>query len=156
MKYLSVDKSLRTGVKTIDDQHRVFFRQINSFSRHCARSGASRDRAIRLFTFLRLYSVQHFGLEQALMAEYRYPGLAGHRAAHDGFRAYVDKTLTNLPTLELTASFDLQVNYFLVDWFTRHIRQIDLEMTYFLRETAGKHSNHPLIDFIKGLLPNSR
>ncbi|OGV71475.1 MAG: hypothetical protein A3K19_12275 [Lentisphaerae bacterium RIFOXYB12_FULL_65_16] len=156
MKYLSLAKGLKTGIKVIDDQHGMFFRQINSFSRHSANEGVSRERAVRLFTFLQQYSVEHFGLEQALMEEYRYPGLAEHQAEHRKLRAYVDQTLAKLPTRDLTADFNLQVNYFLVDWFTVHIRQVDRKMTDFLREIAAKQPDHRLLNLIKGLLPNAK
>ena len=78
------------------------------------------------------YAQIHFKDEEALMAEYGYPELEGHRSAHQYFITKVADFNRgfNLDQDSLTE----EMLFFLKDWLLTHIMETDKRYSSFLNE----------------------
>ncbi|HVP66330.1 MAG TPA: bacteriohemerythrin [Anaeromyxobacteraceae bacterium] len=133
------DKSLAVGVKLVDEQHQELFRRVNALL-DAMLQAKGKDEVAQVLAFLKDYVVEHFGAEQKLMAQYKYPGLAQHKAQHDAFV----KTF-----LEAKAEFDekgpsgglaIRLNSYLGAWLRDHIGSSDRAMGQFVAAHAGANA----------------
>ena len=85
----------------------------------------------------KLYIVEHFGLEEKLMEDYKYPEVKHHKEFHDSFIAELDKLEPRLQEESLEPVF-LRLNYLVVNWFINHIRTKDRKLASFLDSEALK------------------
>lgn len=84
MKY-ELTEDLLTGNAQIDAQHRQLLETVNRLMDACAK-GKGRDQIQSTVTFLSDYVVKHFQDEERLQLQSNYPGYAGHKQFHDGYR----------------------------------------------------------------------
>ena len=83
-------------------------------------------------TFQRLheYAEQHFLLEEVYMEQLGYPGLEAHVAAHNKFRAELDKMLEGHHLFE--QSLREALSTFLTEWLKRHIFGVDKKLEEYI------------------------
>ena len=86
---LKWDDSLVVGVTEIDHQHQNLVRMICDLH-EAMRSGKGKEQVESILRELEDYAVEHFGYEENLMEQYKYPGYLNHRKEHE---AFVDKVL---------------------------------------------------------------
>lgn len=84
MKY-ELTEDLLTGNAQIDAQHRQLLETVNRLMDACAK-GKGRDQIQSTVSFLSDYVVKHFQDEERLQLQSNYPGYAGHKQFHDGYR----------------------------------------------------------------------
>lgn len=133
MSVFDWDPAWDTGVPEIDLQHRELLRQME---RMMAALVAGREAAETERTLLLLgdYIETHFRTEEVLMAESGYPGLATHRAVHDGMR---ERVMALVATYQRNpGEVPGDVMDFLTSWLVDHITGDDLQMAAHLRRTA--------------------
>jgi hemerythrin len=144
---------LNTDMALIDRQHKEYVRRTNAFlEASMERKEKGKGSARETFQFLRKYIDEHFTTEEELMAEYDYPARQRHIVQHRHFQTEVDQLGVTLDKGNPSTDIVLKLNYLLVDWFQRHIKQIDKQLTGFLAEQAGREGHGRLRDLIKGLL----
>ena len=151
MLSLKWSDELGTGIEVIDAQHREFCRRVNAFLKVCVDAPCDRDQLIKTFKYLKVYALEHFGLENSLMEEFDYPGKDGHMREHEKTRAWVEQTVKSLPTVEITTNFTLDLTYHLVEWTERHFRRVDRQLSNYLQELAQHSTNHRLHNLLKGI-----
>ena len=83
---LTWDKSLAVGVKFIDEQHQELFRQVNALLEAILKN-QGKEEVGKLLAFLGKYTVEHFGAEEKVMFQYKYPDLIKHTKQHADFIA---------------------------------------------------------------------
>jgi hemerythrin-like metal-binding protein len=122
---------LLTGIKDIDDQHRVFFAWGN---RILMTPDLDRDRPAfaRAIRFLGEYATFHFSAEEFAMELFAFPGAAIHRSWHAQFKARVAELETRAHAEGLSRKVQLEVYYLIQDWFPQHIRSMDRQFAEFL------------------------
>lgn len=152
MKLFEWSDDLATGMQLIDEQHREVARRVNSFLQECMENEPDREGLIKTFDYLRLYTIEHFGLEEGLMRDHGYHGLAKHQGYHARFRAWVDKTAGGLRTVKLDSRFMLAINYQLVDHLQAHYREVDAKMGRFFVQLEGTSTDPVLLRFLKGII----
>ena len=84
MKKAEFLPSLYTHNAIIDAQHQELINTINKLY-EAIDSGKGTDEAKNALAFLMQYTVFHFGGEEKLMQEDKYPLFTEHKAAHDAF-----------------------------------------------------------------------
>jgi hemerythrin len=72
------------NIATLDRQHKRFFETVNRLNEALS-SGEGRAATLNILFELSQYATNHFATEEALMAEYKFPGFAAHRATHQKF-----------------------------------------------------------------------
>lgn len=116
-----------TGVRRIDDQHKMLFAMAADFRDALDESRGERVYA-GLLQSLQLYVVSHFSYEEGCMARYVCPVAADNKVAHARFMTI----LQDFNTRFAARGFDPIDARDLVDtlegWLTSHICQIDVKL----------------------------
>lgn len=142
-------------IDLIDEQHRTFFDICARIAQLC---DATRPDAVRIRDVihaiydLRCYAFKHFHTEETLLAKHAYPGLFKHFLAHD---AYLDSIRVFTADLEEFASkgeesaggdflaLAQRINDYALDWWEKHIMQVDQQYAAFIRKQKGKAPRQP-------------
>jgi len=124
------DSRLATGHGKIDEQHQALIEAFNRL--HTAmKAGKGKDEVGGILVFLKDYTVNHFAMEQELMAKHRYPGEARHKEIHTDLVKQVAELVQRFQ--DGTATLTLPVMNFLEDWLTKHIQGEDYRLAEYLR-----------------------
>lgn len=117
---------LKVGIPEIDAQHRWLIQTIRTFD-----ADAPVMRRKEVLMELMRYTRQHFGAEEALMAEHGYPGEAQHRKSHDRMidelTRFTERSLSDSATME-------DFRAFVKSWLIEHILGMDVVMARYIRE----------------------
>ncbi len=90
MKY-ELTSDLMTGNSLIDAEHKQLFDAINDLMDACAQ-GVGREKIMSTTQFLNSYVNKHFGDEEKLQVQSKYPGYAAHKQFHDGYKRQLSQT----------------------------------------------------------------
>lgn len=124
----------RTGHQLIDKQHQELFQMVNEL--HDAMI-AGNGKQIVGDTLKKLiqYTLQHFGAEEALMLQVKYPNYAEHKKKHDELAAKAKQIVEEFKTGKLVISITL--SSFLSDWLRHHIKEEDMAYIQYMRSTPA-------------------
>jgi len=122
-------QALAVGVPEIDAQHQELFRRAEQLI--VAFRGGDRSEVPPLVRYLSEYATEHFASEERFMREIGFPGLEGHRAAHETFRAGLAEVTSDFERKGATALVALTVHNWLSDWLRRHVSGLDVEIGKF-------------------------
>jgi len=141
---------LATGIVEIDQQHRDLYRSIAGL--HSAMKGGRLHEVRQVLEFLGSYVAVHFDTEELAMVASGYPGLAEHRAAHQGFTDEYARRRAQVEAGPVTPSMAVELSGWLAVWLRDHVRQLDLAMARFLRPGQRNLAAHAvrLGDFLAG------
>jgi hemerythrin len=115
---------LAVGVEAIDAQHRELFARVDALLR-AAREGRGPVEALHVLGFLGEYVVEHFALEEALMREGAYPGLAAHRAEHAALERRFAALRTSFARAGADDALAESIEAELCGWLVRHVAGTD-------------------------------
>jgi hemerythrin len=88
MSMLDWNPDWETGIEKVDQQHRALFSQLETLMT-AIHQDAAETRIPNLLAFLANYVEEHFRDEEIEMEATGYPGVAAHRAIHNGLREKV-------------------------------------------------------------------
>jgi hemerythrin len=126
------DQQLETGHGKIDEQHKSLVEILNRL--HGAmKQGKGKAELGGILIFLKDYTVNHFAMEEALMAQHHYSGTEQHKRIHADLVAQVADLVNRFD--QGTAALTLPVMNFLEDWLVKHIQGEDFR---FAQELKGK------------------
>jgi len=122
---------MQTGITSIDAQHKTLVENVNNLF-DSVQQGKGDKATEPIILFLERYTLEHFKMEEELMAKSGYPGFAAHKKQHQDLirkvknLRYQQRDRTN-PTLwrELSA--------FLSDWWREHIMRADMNYVPYLK-----------------------
>ena len=123
--------SLVVGVQEIDEQHQELFRRAERLI--LALRAGDRSEVEPLIRYLTDYAVSHFEAEERCMAREGYPGLAGHRAAHQAFRDEFQGLVRDYQRKGPTPLVALSIHNWLADWLRHHIGGADVDLGLWLK-----------------------
>lgn len=123
MSYLEWNPSLATGVEAIDDQHKMLFKLINDLHEAATADDEDQDIVTDAMYTLSDYVAEHFGDEEALMAEHEYAGLPAHHDMHQRLTAQTLRFMTQFVNGEPVSLAELAE--FLGNWLQGHIVEQD-------------------------------
>lgn len=132
----SWSNDLLTGVHIIDSQHREFFARVDGLLAQSMAAGAGAAYP-QAFEFLRMYVEEHFGTEERLMDRYEYAQAVFHKGQHRWFKADVDRIHAEALDVGLSPSVRTRFSYLLIDWFSGHIRGVDMKLAGYLKDKSG-------------------
>lgn len=127
------DSKLETGYAKIDEQHKAL---VDAYNRLLAamNEGKGKGEVANLLVFLKDYTVSHFQMEEALMAQHCYPRADAHKAIHQDLVQQVGGLVEKFQ--KGTIALTIPLMFFLEDWLVKHIQGEDVRLAEFLR-TSG-------------------
>ena len=167
--YFQWDSDLKTGMKSIDDQHKGLVEIINESLQMCFHSQKISESKIKeTYSKLTLYVAEHFENEENMMEFYkidlRHKSI--HYEAHMEFKKNVSQLFSDLSLLTNVDKFS-EVIEFLIRWLAYHIlnmdkslvRQIDLISNedmlplyaYEKEQQVIENASEPLLKALKAL-----
>lgn len=116
-------EQLNIGIEVIDQQHRRIVEYINQLDE--ARSGGHpREEIAWLISELVDYTISHFGFEESMQEEAKYPFLKSHKKVHDLFAQRVSEYQARFNKGE---DISKELNSLLVTWLFNHIKRDDAD-----------------------------
>ena len=128
----SVTPDLITGNDMIDTQHRQLFKAINDFQ-DASQSGQGKDRVGATMKFLVEYTAKHFGDEERLQQQSRYPDQANHKRLHEEFKSLVNDLSKQSQDEKATIMVLTKLSNSLGNWFINHIMREDKKVAAHVR-----------------------
>ncbi|GHU41486.1 hemerythrin [Clostridia bacterium] len=127
---------LVTGNALIDSQHKELIKAIDDLITACS-SGKGSAHLDATLKFMADYTAKHFGDEEKLQRQYKYPDAINHRKLHEGFKAVVRDLGKQLhdegPTLKLVSA----VNSNIGGWLVKHIKREDVKVAAHVKANGG-------------------
>jgi hemerythrin len=124
---------MEVGVPEIDEQHRELVRRINELGLAMKR-GKGRETVADLLAFLSSYVDEHFGMEEGLMRESKYPGIHEHRGLHAAFRKEFTAKVNAYDADPDERATTLDIHGWMMNWLMNHIMYVDMKLGEFLQE----------------------
>ena len=127
--------SYKTGINTIDTQHKKLVDLINEL--HDAMTKGQGSQALgKIVNGLLDYTVIHFTTEERLLKQAGYADFDAHKKIHDAFTAKVREMKKDLDGGRKMMT--LEVSTFLKDWLSGHILGTDMKYVATLK-AKGVH-----------------
>ena len=123
---------LATGIDEIDDQHREMFRRANALLA-AMREGKARGEIEPTLDYLRSYFLEHFALEERVMAASGYHGLEQHRARHTQFAGFITEIERGFRDGARPGHVIIELVDRLSTYLRLHMGETDRQMARFLR-----------------------
>lgn len=128
-------EDLAVGFNTIDDQHKELFKKVDQMLEACSQ-GKGKEVLNELLGFLGDYVVDHFGTEEGLMQQFKYPDYQSHKNQHDMFIESFKGLKKELETTGPGVHLVIMTNRIVVGWLNSHIRNVDKLLGAFLKDKA--------------------
>jgi len=139
MQKLDWQLAYATGIRVIDNDHKMLFSIVNNLVAEVNGETVSDSRHIEsLLEALIEYVDSHFTREELFLEQFGYPKLDEHRDGHDALRRQIDAISDDYQTAP--DSIDLEkVCDFLMKWLSEHILKSDMDYVPYLNgEKTGK------------------
>ena len=124
---------LSIKVDLIDEQHRSLISKIADLEK-ALRTGQGPAEIVRILTFLMDYTKFHFGTEERNMRAHDYPGLDAHLVKHEEFKTALANLSDDFKEEGATLGLADSIETLLMNWFVKHIKDVDHRFGEFLRE----------------------
>jgi hemerythrin len=130
---ITLTSDMATGVTKIDEQHKELVNRINAVVSMGTQS-VSKEETQKTINFLGEYIIKHFGDEEALQRQCKYPKYEWHKEQHhiyiNEFKKLKEEFSANGPS----AKFTVSLNTSLINWIVRHIKTVDVELGRYYKE----------------------
>ncbi|NPA35236.1 MAG: bacteriohemerythrin [Chlorobi bacterium] len=129
MKLMKWDKSLSTGIDSIDKQHMKLIDMLNEFY-ESIRSKSTKEITANLIKNMREYALFHFSYEENLLRKHGYLALEHHKSEHKKFISKVEDFENRFNSGKIVLS--IEITNFLKSWLKDHIQGTDMKYSGFL------------------------
>jgi len=130
---LTLTKDLETGVAKIDEQHKELVNRINA-AITMGTAATSKEETKKKLDFLEEYVIKHFGDEESLQRQSRFPKYDQHREQHKAFIAEMKKMKEEFAANGPSAKFTVSLKTSVINWVIKHIKGYDVEFAKYYRE----------------------
>jgi hemerythrin len=124
-------KDIATGIKEIDEQHKVFIHLCGNLV-YCADRCMESLKIIASIKKLEKTAEEHFSTEGRLMAETYYTDKKGHLKLHAHFLDELRTIKSRAEAGETGTEFAGEIKERLADWFILHIKKNDMKMASYI------------------------
>lgn len=132
MRY-ELTKDLETGHAMIDSEHRQLFEAVNNLLAACSQ-GKGRSQLEPMLDFLVSYVNEHFGDEEKLQIQTSYPGYAGHKQFHEGYKRELLTVVQDIKKQGSSIAALSRINQ-LVSQLVTHIRMEDKRLAQHVKQS---------------------
>jgi hemerythrin-like metal-binding protein len=119
--------SMRSGVESVDQQHRRLIGILNDLLRNVS-CVADPKRSCTLLRELQEYAQLHFCHEEQCMDRYRCPAAAKNRAEHLTFKQTIREFEQRFRTEGASRQLELDMERYLAGWVLHHMAGTDCEL----------------------------
>lgn len=134
MALMPWSNQLSVGHSDIDSQHQKLVQYVNEL--HDAMMSGKGDTVMApILDRLVDYTKNHFGFEERVMTQIKYPGAAGHLEEHRKLAEQVLQFQANFKAGKATVTMDLMK--FLKNWLLDHIMRRDKELSAFIAKKSA-------------------
>lgn len=124
---------LATGNAVIDGEHKKLIQAADDLVEACSQ-GKGRQVINDAVDFLADYTKTHFGHEEKLQLEYKFPAYQAHRTWHQGYVKKIEDVAARLKAEGPTIAIVAEVNARLSELIT-HIKTMDLKVAQFIQSS---------------------
>lgn len=128
---LEWDKSLATGIDSIDDQHKELFSRMNQLVL-AMREGKGKNEVIKTLDFLEDYVIKHFTEEEEIQKKNNYPQYNIQHEEHEKFKKELKDLRKVFETTGVSAIFVINTQQTMTTWWRKHISNLDKDLGKFL------------------------
>lgn len=121
------ERTMGTGVASLDEQHRELIRIVNQLM-DAGYNQRGRSEVGQTLEFLGKYVREHFAREEELMDLHNCPVATQNKQAHQAFLVEFDRLARRFEDEGPTQEFIFAVRTRLVDWLIRHISMVDTRL----------------------------
>jgi hemerythrin len=129
---LKWDSNYLIGDEIIDAQHLKLFQLVNDLIRSCE-DGTGVEKLNETLGFLVVYTMQHFGDEEALQIKYNYPLYEEHKKAHEEFKVTVGELVQRFKDGGSSSELNRDITRIAIKWLIGHILNDDKKFGVFLK-----------------------
>ncbi|HAP35235.1 MAG TPA: hypothetical protein DCQ28_04575 [Bacteroidetes bacterium] len=122
---LEWDEAMSTGVKEVDDAHKLLMVWINKLTVDM-RSGNGRKEIFSVLNFLEQYAALHFAHEEGCMLQYQCPSAESNKKAHEEFLEYFKRMKKQIETDGPTVKAVIDIKDAMGNWLKNHIMKTDI------------------------------
>ena len=137
MPLIKWSEEYSVGVKEFDDQHKTLIDLINQLSELYAQKKFENTEVSPVLEKFSAYAHQHLENEEHYFELFGYPQTEGHIKFHDQFREKA-KELREKYEQGDSEEVLFEINNFLYDWWTWHIKEVDKGYTSFFNANGLK------------------
>ncbi|MCU7939344.1 MAG: bacteriohemerythrin [gamma proteobacterium symbiont of Bathyaustriella thionipta] len=131
MPLIQWNNELSVGINSIDEQHKKLVNLINELN-DALQSGKANQVLAGIFDGLAVYTINHFGYEEELFAQYGYPESQAHKNEHRVLIQQVNDLQEKMNQGDFMISVEVMV--FLKNWLINHILKTDKAYAQFLKD----------------------
>lgn len=134
MAYVDWNTSFSVNNSLLDEQHQQMFAIISELHDAIFHKNA-REQLIVAIRQLIEYTQKHFAEEERQMERSGFPGLAGHKAAHEKLKQHVIEIEQRFHGAEDSMAGDM-IEFLLSDWLVKHILEMDKQYAPYLKKAG--------------------
>ena len=131
MPLIQWNNELSVGINSIDEQHKILVNMINALNEAMI-SGQTKQILAEILDGLAAYTVNHFGYEEDLFAQYGYSQSQAHINEHNSLMEQVKNLQSKMDNGDFMISVEVMI--FLKGWLINHILKTDKAYAEFLRD----------------------
>ena len=131
MKKIEWEKSLATGIKSIDYEHKMLIERLNAVIEAIEKNQGEGTIA-KTLDFLLDYTNFHFSNEEKFISSHGYPGLELQQKQHKQFKDSVNQLILDFQQDGADKEIALQIHDLLYVWLKKHIMEVDHKLSQFV------------------------
>ena len=121
------NESLKTGITSIDAQHRELVQAVNDLA-DAIEQGQGTRAIQQLLTFMKYYAEWHFNHEESVAEAHRCPVAEVNRRAHLQFVQMFQNWQQRYRASQADDRVALEIHRHLADWLVGHIMRVDKQI----------------------------
>lgn len=133
MKKIEWDKSLATGIKSIDYEHKMLLERLNAVI-EAIEKNQGEGAIAKTLDFLLDYTNFHFSNEEKFISGHGYPGLELQQAQHKEFKASLNQLILDFQQDGADKDIAVNIKDFLFVWLKKHIMEVDHKLAQYVKE----------------------
>ena len=133
MNKIEWDKSLATGIKSIDYEHKMLIERLNAVI-EAIDQNQGEGAIAKTLDFLLDYTNFHFSNEEKFISGHGYPGLELQQKHHKEFKEHVNQLILDFQQEGAEKDIAVQIHDFLFFWLKKHIMEVDHQLAQYVTE----------------------
>ena len=133
MNKIEWDNSLATGIKSIDEEHKMLIERLNSVT-EAIEKHLDEGTIVKTLDFLLDYTDFHFSNEEKFISDNGYPGLEFQQEQHKKFKNSINQIILDYQEDGADKDIARQIYDLLFVWLKKHIMEVDHQLTKYVKE----------------------
>ena len=133
MNKIEWDKSLATGIKSIDYEHKMLIERLNAVI-EAIDQNQGEGAIAKTLDFLLDYTNFHFSNEEKFISGHGYPGLDVQQKQHKEFKENVNQLILDFQQEGAEKEIAVEIHDFLFVWLKKHIMEVDHQLAQYATE----------------------